>query len=101
MLVANILQTRLTLSKGLFLGIAAFLSAGFSKSASIANLTFWTTICLFLLFIQYPQKKPFSSRLVFLPSPRFLASSLNIWHQATWCARAFCLTSLVFSNWQV
>jgi hypothetical protein len=70
MLVANILQTRLTLSKGLFLGMAAFLSAGFSESASIANLTFWTTICLFLLFIQYPQKK---AVLITLGIPAFTA----------------------------
>jgi hypothetical protein len=70
MLVANIFQTKLTLVKGLFLGMVAFFSAGFSESASVANLVFWTTICLFLLFIDHPQKK---ALIITLAIPAFAA----------------------------
>ena len=57
LLAVNIFQTRLTWVKALFLVITAFLSAGFSESASIANLTFWVVICVFCLFLKHPRKK--------------------------------------------
>ena len=57
LLAVNIFQTRLTWVKGLLIVITAFLSTGFSESASIANLTFWVAICVFCLFLKHPRKK--------------------------------------------
>ena len=56
LLAVNIFQTRLTLPKAIFLGISAFLSAGFSESASIANLTFWAALFIFSIFLNQPRQ---------------------------------------------
>ncbi len=56
MLAFSMLQTRLTVTKALFLGISAFLSAGFSESASIANLTLWFVLCILNFFLEHPNK---------------------------------------------
>ncbi|HSN93828.1 MAG TPA: DUF6056 family protein [Anaerolineaceae bacterium] len=65
LLVLNILQTRFTVPKALFLGISTLLSAGFSESASIANLTFWTSLVIICLFLKNPRRKGICVVLVF------------------------------------
>jgi len=57
LLVTDILRTKLTSLKALLLVFSAFLSAGFSESASIANLTFWVVILMFSLLVKLPRKK--------------------------------------------
>ncbi len=56
LLLSNILQTELTFTKAGALSISTLFSAGFSESASIANVTLWLTLCILISIFNKSQK---------------------------------------------